>query len=313
MLVAIGLLLGSAAQVLLTRRARRGGAPPGTLHDGHYVRQVGLAGPSVVLEAGLAATSLNWSLLQRELATRARTTSYDRIGLGWSAPVRGERSLRRWTDDLHRLIRTLDLPRPLILVGHSFGTFIVRAYAHRFPGDVTALVLVDPVMPEDFINLRLPARVRLWRSEFYSYVTAGFAVFGLVRLGLWGLLRRGGGNPGPVLGLSSTLRRIAVEVAKLPADVVPILQARWSEPRFFCELAASIRAMPACAAEAAAHPVPAGLPVVVFSGSHRPPAQLATHAAIATRHVVVPGSAHWIHLDQPRLVAEAVLALAQRG
>jgi pimeloyl-ACP methyl ester carboxylesterase len=111
--------------------------------------------------------------------------------------------------------------------------------------------------------------------------------------------------------LSRTCRRIAGELAKLPPGLLPGLRAHWSDPRFFRELAASIRAMPACAAEAAGHPLTPRMPVLVFSGGHQPPHTLAAHAAGATRHVVVDSSAHWIHLDRPALIADAILALAR--
>jgi pimeloyl-ACP methyl ester carboxylesterase len=299
---------GIVTQAVCVRRDRRRFPPPGRLVGGLHVRQVGNRGPVVVFEAGIAATCLNWSRVQSELTTRAQTFSYDRAGLGWSPPVRGDRSLRRLTDDLHRLIHSLDLAGPMVLTGHSFGTFVVRVYAHRFPEDVSALVLVDPVTPEEFSPSALRTRVRLWRACLLSYVAAALAACGLVRLGLWGLLRRGGGNPGPVLGRHPTMRRMAVEVAKLPRDLVPALAARWSEPRFFRELAGSIASLPSCAVEAARQPIPPGLPVVVLSGSHQTPEHLAAHEALATRHVVVQGSAHWIHLDQPALVADAVMS-----
>jgi len=298
---------GIVTQAVCVRRDGRRFPPPGRLIGGLHVRGIGSRGPAVVFEAGIAATCLNWSRVQAELSTRAQTFSYDRAGLGWSPPAHGERSLRRLTDDLHRLIHNLDLTRPVVLTGHSFGTFVVRVYAHRFPEDVSALVLVDPVTPEEFSPPGLRMRVRLGRAWLLSYVAAALAVCGVVRLGLWGLLRRGGGNPGPVLGIHPAMRRMAAEVAKLPHDLVPALAARWSEPRFFRELAAAIASLPSCAAEAARQPIPAGIPVVVLSGSHQPPALLAAHRALATGHIVVQGSAHWIHLDRPSLVADAVL------
>lgn len=309
-LVAAGLVLGAAAQAVCVRRDRRRFAPAGQIVDGLHVCRAGSQGPVVVFEAGLAATCLNWSLVQTALETRARTVSYDRAGLGWSGPTGGDRSLRRVTDDLHRLIRGLHLPRPVILTGHSFGALIVRAYARRFPDDVSALVLVDPATPEEFIRPPLRTRLRLWRATLFAYGAAALAACGIVRVGLWGMLRRGAGNPGPLLGLFETPRRLAVEVAKLPREAVPALRARWSEPRFFRELGASIRSLPACAAEAA-KPIPDGVPVVVLSGGHQSPASLHAHARPATRHIVVPGSAHWIHLDRPSLVADAILDVAR--
>jgi pimeloyl-ACP methyl ester carboxylesterase len=185
-------------------------------------------------------------------------------------------------------------------------------YASRFPQDVAALVFLDPVMPGEFSPLTWRMRMRLWRAALFTEITWACAVIGLVRLGLWGLLRRGGGNPGPLLGLSATCRRIATELAKLPAEDLPALRAHWSEPRFFRELAASIRAMPACAAEAASHPLPPGIPLLILSGGHQSPQSLAAHAALATKQIVVEGSAHWIHLDRPAVVADAILSLMNR-
>jgi pimeloyl-ACP methyl ester carboxylesterase len=300
-------LLGGCVQAFCTRRDRRRLKPHGRFVSGLHVCEAG-TGSAIVFEAGLAATSVNWSLVQRTLATRARTVSYDRAGLGWSASADGSRSLRRWSDDLHRLIRALNLPRPLTLVGHSFGTFIIRAYASRFPEDVAALVFLDPVMPDEFHPLTWRMRVRLWRAAFFTEITRACAAVGLVRVGLWGLLRRGGGNPGPLLGLSATCRRIARELAKLPPEEMPALRAHWSEPRFFGELAATIRAIPACAAEAAGYPLPMDTPLLVFSGGHQSQTSLAAHAAIATKQVVVEKSAHWIHLNHPELVADAISA-----
>jgi pimeloyl-ACP methyl ester carboxylesterase len=306
--VAVVLLAGAAAQRMCARRDRRRRRPEGRMVTGLHVRETGTHGPVIVFEAGIAATSLNWRQVQSELRSRARSYGYDRAGLGWSLPSAGERSLQRLTDDLHRLIRALDLPRPLVLCGHSFGTLVVRVYASRFPDDVSALVLVDPVMPEEFAAAPIRTRLRLFRAWCFACAGGALAEAGVVRLALWSLFRRGAGNPGPILGLHGTPRRIATEVAKLPGELVPELRARWSEPRFFRELAASIRALPSCADEARRHPLPPGLSVDVLSGSHQTPEVLAMHAALATRHIVVPGSAHWIHLDRPDLLAETILA-----
>jgi pimeloyl-ACP methyl ester carboxylesterase len=169
------------------------------------------------------------------------------------------------------------------------------------------------MIPEEFATPSPATRARLWRAAVLSELAGYCAAVGLVRLGLWGLLRRGPGKPGPVLGMSATLRRVAGEVGKLPQDAVATLRAHWSQPRFYRELAAAIRALPACARETLEHPVPGGIPVVVLSGSHQTPASLERQRAPATTHRVVEGSAHWIHLDNPGLVADAILSVLPAG
>lgn len=283
------------------------------LVEGLHVHRSGDGAPLVVFEAGLAATSLNWRAVQQQLHPHLASVSYDRPGIGSSPPSAGDRSLRRHTDHLHRLLHSTGLATPVVLTAHSFGACIARVYAHRFPEDVAALVLVDPMVPEEFSPLTTRTRLRLWRAAFFADVTALAAGVGLVRLGLWGLLRRGPARPGPLLGLSPTLRRVAGELGKLPPDVVAALRRQWSRPRFFRELAASIRALPACASEALRHPVGRSLPIVVLSGAHQTPAVLEWHRAIATDHQLVEGSAHWIHLDRPRLVADVILRAAGRS
>ena len=57
--------------------------------------------------------------------------------------------------------------------------------------------------------------------------------------------------------------------------------------------------------------VPAGIPLVVISGAHQPAAELAAHARLAAaspygRHLVAARSGHWILLDEPELIVDAV-------
>ena len=49
-----------------------------------HIQECGEGRPVVVLESGLAATSLNWRAIQQEIAGFTRVVSYDRSGLGWS-------------------------------------------------------------------------------------------------------------------------------------------------------------------------------------------------------------------------------------
>jgi len=318
-ILAAGLALGAVAQALFVRRDRRRFPAPGMIVDGLHVRKIGDRGPVVIFEAGIAASCLNWNAIQSELAGSATTYSYDRAGFGWSLVGDGC-SLRQITDHLHRLVKAAGIGANFILVGHSFGGLIARYYVDRFPGAVAGLVLIDPATPEEWQSPTLAQRWRLRRAVFFTRAAGVLAVFGLVRLGLWSLLRRGHGNPGPLFGLNKTMRRIASEVNKLrspaetrettagnaPLDVVRLLRSRWSEPRFFWNMAGYIQAMPRCAREVAPCKVPSGIPVTVISGAQQPPERLAEHAALATEHIIARHSGHWVHLNEPELVVEAI-------
>ena len=260
----------------------------------------------------MAASSVGWSTVQGVLGADMQTVSYDRPGLGWSPrrPATESTSLLAITDRLRSLVMALALPRPFVLVAHSFGAYIATVYAHRFPQDIVGIVLVDPITPAEWMHPRAKEEWRRRRAVWLSHTARGVAAVGLIRLGLWGLLRRGHGNPGPVLGLSETLRRIAAEVGKLPSASARALRARWNEPSFFRTMAESIGALPQCAADASAQPIPAGMPVTILSSGDHSPDQIAEHAAIATQHVIVAGSTHFIHFGQPEVVCAAIRDLA---
>lgn len=98
----------------------------------------------VVFLPGAGAMGLDFYTLQERVAARATTLVYDRGGTGWSDDVALPRALGMVTQELHDLLRTLALPAPYLLVGHSLGGAIARHFAQRFPGEVRALLLVDP-------------------------------------------------------------------------------------------------------------------------------------------------------------------------
>lgn len=114
------------------------------------------SGPmTVLLESGSHADSGSWFRVQPLLSARARVCSYDRAGYGFSDEGPLPRGLDADVSDLHALIKAAGLRRPLVLVGHSLGTNIVRRYAIDHPGDVAGMVLVDP--PAQDLARFLPA------------------------------------------------------------------------------------------------------------------------------------------------------------
>src|SRR5271168_994138 len=83
-------------------------------------------GPTVVLEAGLAATSLSWATVQPLIVEFSKVASYDRAGLGLSDDAVAPATARNAVYDLQRLLERAELPAPYVLVGHSFGGLTAR-------------------------------------------------------------------------------------------------------------------------------------------------------------------------------------------
>jgi pimeloyl-ACP methyl ester carboxylesterase len=111
--------------------------------------------------------------------------------------------------------------------------------------------------------------------------------------------------------VSSTVERIAGEIRKLPAPIVRIVRGFWSEPRNFISLGQHVAALPVSAAQAAAAKSFGDMPLVVLSGSHHPApyddwqrdlAQLSSRGI----QLLAGDCGHWIHLDRPELVTEAI-------
>jgi pimeloyl-ACP methyl ester carboxylesterase len=100
-------------------------------------------GPTVVIEQRAGGPSLAWLGLQERISEFACVCLYDRAGYQWSEPVPAPRSLEDRVEDLHTLLLAARLPEAYILVGHSYGGFIIRLFASQYPASVAGLVLVD--------------------------------------------------------------------------------------------------------------------------------------------------------------------------
>ncbi len=205
---------------------------------------MGGGGPVVLLEAGIAASSISWSLVQSEIATFTRVCAYDRAGLAWSDATSCPRTFEQIVSELSRVLAHVAPHDQYVLVGHSFGIFVIRAYAERHPDKVVGLVLVDP--PTEWLTMT-PQRDRmLRRGQRLSRVGAVLAHVGVVRASL-ALLT--GGVPGAprrfvsVLGPTAlrTLQRLVGEVKKLPPDVHPVIQELWCQPKCFLAMAEHLR------------------------------------------------------------------------
>jgi pimeloyl-ACP methyl ester carboxylesterase len=99
--------------------------------------------PTVILEAGIGDFSVEWSLVQPSVASFARVCSYDRAGDGWSDVGPHPRTMHQVVYELHTLLERAGERPPYVLVGHSYGGWLVRLYQSTHPAEVAGMVLVD--------------------------------------------------------------------------------------------------------------------------------------------------------------------------
>jgi pimeloyl-ACP methyl ester carboxylesterase len=316
-----------AAGVLYQRvgltRQRRQFAPPGQLIDvgGHRLHATcrGAGSPIVLFESGIAASSLSWSLVAPAVATFTRVCAYDRAGLGWSDAPSGHAASRAWSferivDDHCALLDHVGPRQKVVLVGHSFGSFVVRAVANRRPEQVAGLVLVDPAT--EWLTAT-PPRLRLLRGgRQLSRVGALLAHLGVVRACL--ALLTGGAPAAPrnfvkIFGPTAahTLERLVGEVRKLPPELHPTVKAIWCQPKCFHAMAEHMAVLERGGPLFTGVTPRRDIPVVVLSSVKQPAEELAVHRMMAEasdrgRHIVATQSTHWIQFDEPELIVEAI-------
>lgn len=190
MIAAVALLLPAAALLLVVAagqaarwRLARHHPPPGHLVDagGHrlHVQRCG-TGPTVVLDAGAGGMSDDWALVRAGLDGVATTVAYDRAGLGRSEAGPTPRSVRAQVTELRAALRHSGLPPPYVLVGHSYGGLVARAYAYEHIDEVDGLVLVDAAhgdqfdhYPQEYVDSgRRMARAMRWMTPIAVTVVA---------------------------------------------------------------------------------------------------------------------------------------------
>lgn len=266
-----------------------------------HIDCAGHGNPTVVLDAGLGDTYLSWQKVQPEIAKFVQVCSYDRAGIGYSDPSSQPRTSRVIATELHGLLQAAHVPPPYILVGHSMGGYDVRVYAGMFRSGVAGMVLVDASHPDQ--ENRFPPELKSmegsWHreAEFLEYATP----FGIPRF----------------LGLCD--EDVAVRAA----------ECNWHTEH---ERTAEMKDFPQSAAEAATVASLGDIPLVVLS--HDPdkpsvelPADLAkstnqawekmqeelAHLSTQGTQSIAKNSSHYIQLDRPELVINAVRTVVEQA
>ena len=126
----------------------------------------GKGSPTVVFDSALGDDTSDWGLVQPKIAQSTRACSYDRAGIGFSDPARRASSSINIVDDLHRLLVAAHVNPPYIMVGHSYGTLNVQLFAAHFPIEVVGMVLLDP-QPQEWMN-DIKRLVPHWQTDEFE-------------------------------------------------------------------------------------------------------------------------------------------------
>lgn len=151
-------LIGTVYEQLARNQAAKDFPAPGRLVDigGRQIHLncEGQGTPLVVLEAGADTSgSALWQPVQEQVARFTRVCSYDRAGIMWSDPVKGQRNGLAIAEDLHKVLRAANEKPPYILVGASMGGPYVMTFTKHYGKEVAGMVLVDASHPEQTARL----------------------------------------------------------------------------------------------------------------------------------------------------------------
>lgn len=117
-----------------------------------WVRCLGSGPVTLVVVAGLGTPAQAWHGVLPAFVRATRTCIYDRPGIGRS-PSRPDRGrvvdVGLYAAELKALLDAIHERGPYVLLGHSFGGLVGRAFVHRYGGSVAGLLLAESVTPGD--------------------------------------------------------------------------------------------------------------------------------------------------------------------
>ncbi len=204
-------------------------------------------------------------------------------------------------EELHALLRAAGVAAPYVLVGHSLGGYTVRLYASLYRNEVAGMVLVDASHPdqENRFPLELKNMEGTWlrEAEFIAYTTP----FGIPRL----------------MGL---------------CDDEPTQRAAECNWHTAHEGVAELKAFPRSAAKTAATSSLGDMPLAVLSHDpDKPSAELPpdlakptndawekmqeelSHLSTRGTQTIARNSAHYIQIDRPNVVIEAIRRVVEQA
>lgn len=146
--------------------------------NGHelYLSCSGGPGPTVIFEAAVGGDHSLWPIADR-IRDRAYACVYDRPGNGDSPAPTKPMTARSDVADLHALLDAANIPRPVVVVGHSYGGLIALLEAIEHPDEVAGVVLVDASHPDQakrWEALMTDQQRQIYRAPFANFPHVDF-------------------------------------------------------------------------------------------------------------------------------------------
>jgi pimeloyl-ACP methyl ester carboxylesterase len=222
-------------------------------------------------------------------------------------------------ESLHTLLNNADIQGPYVMVGHSLGGFHVRSFAHQYPEKVAGIVLVDAYHENELF--RLPVEfAQVSRDGAAGLVSTlklvhALAPFGVIRaFGLAASFAQGDivGNslaPQDYAMLVAFYNRTHFSRAVRYENEIAILDVGQTRPVY------TLGDIPLIALTKPAEELdvlPPGITEDVLAQANETKMDLQEElAALSTngKLVVVNDTGHYIQIDQPDAVIEAVNTL----
>jgi pimeloyl-ACP methyl ester carboxylesterase len=273
---------------------------------------LGKGSPTVVLEPGIGETAFTWWKVQDRIARLTRICAYDRAGMGKSPPGPLPRDTAAEVADLEALLKAGGIGPPYILVGHSMGGYNARLFASLHTPDIAGIVLIDPSV-ENQIPILEAASPTIAKNDKNSL---GFILH----------------CADPSLAAAEFNAHC---IRGAPATFPPGLAAKFAAAQTPAHYEAFVSEFDSFlhrdSEEVIAHRHSFGsTPLIVLTpgdlSSDLPPDEAQTEhkiwtemhdqvAALSTvgSNRVVQGSGHYIHLDKPELVVDAIRKVVAEG
>jgi pimeloyl-ACP methyl ester carboxylesterase len=266
-----------------------------------HIHCLGQGSPAVILDSGLGDSFLSWRKVQPDIAKFTRVCSYDRAGLGYSDSSPRARTSQVFAEELGGLLHSAGVSPPYILVGHSMGGYDVRLYAGLYRNDIAGMVLVDSSHPEQ--QKRLPPALNdidaTWVREQESFEFT--MPFGIPRL--MGFC----GSDAEVRAAECNFHSVREAVAELKAV---------SESAAQTAAAGTLGDMPLIVLSSDPDKPQPDLPEDLVKPTNDAWAKMQeelTHLSTRGTQVIAKNSGHYIQLDRPDLVIEAVRQVVEQA